>query len=599
MQFKNVTSVKIPDGAVLRLCSNEGVLWARKLARYVSLGDSIAAGHTINAEWGTDYGEKSQYGENGNLSTAIVPGSYTDLIRIELADQNGGMDYVSALSFAHSGDTVADLMEKLTHDVVKKAISEADLVTISIGANDVLQPAMSGLGDYIDSGSFDKISANVENNLAALSGETGASYKVLFDTLTTLNPKATFVFTTVYNPYKYLYVERSTSSQDYKDGFLGPIMWAVPDIYILGYNCANAIRAAFLSTSAVTTLFSRVNAVGTFTESCVTGLNDILRSRIISYDNPNVIFADTKAVFDAVPDRPVSAPKHYNDLVSVEPTRGYNVQKLDWGQFWANIDWGDVLDTVGNINTDAMEKIAADAMEIVVNSVILPDVDPHPEWYGHHALKCSFADALRWTTIPRRTITYHANGGTGTMEAQTVVALDGNTAYANIRTNTFGIPSQGYYFTGWKDASGNAYTSGQLVGLNGNLDLYAQWSDIYAITVRHSEDSSLHGPGDTGPMEYYALWIDGTEQPDLGKFSNGARTYQLHYGSQVGVIAKVESGEDNSYVSLNGTIVNGKSADARYTFTVTSHMDIHFEWNYRIGDWAIPQSYWNCYVNTY
>ena len=33
---------------------------------YVSLGDSIAAGHSINSKWESDYGTGSQFGENGN-----------------------------------------------------------------------------------------------------------------------------------------------------------------------------------------------------------------------------------------------------------------------------------------------------------------------------------------------------------------------------------------------------------------------------------------------------------------------------------------------------------------------------------------------------
>ena len=65
----------------------EGTEYIFKLSdkiSYVSLGDSIAAGHTINSEWASDYGEGSQYGKNGNTSTVIVPNSYTDLIQKEL-----------------------------------------------------------------------------------------------------------------------------------------------------------------------------------------------------------------------------------------------------------------------------------------------------------------------------------------------------------------------------------------------------------------------------------------------------------------------------------------------------------------------------------
>jgi hypothetical protein len=99
-------------------------------------------------------------------------------------------------------------------------------------------------------------------------------------------------------------------------------------------------------------------------------------------------------------------------------------------------------------------------------------------------------------------------------------------------------------------------------------------------------------------MECYALWIDGVEQSDLGAFSNGSRVYNLPYGSKIGVIAQTESGSDRSYITLNDVKIAGNSRDARYTFTVTSHMDVHFQWNYWL-DGISPQSYWNCYVTTY
>ena len=57
------------------------VKWNRTKFRYVSLGDSIAAGHSINSNWETDYGVGSQYQENGRTETVIVPNCYTDLIK--------------------------------------------------------------------------------------------------------------------------------------------------------------------------------------------------------------------------------------------------------------------------------------------------------------------------------------------------------------------------------------------------------------------------------------------------------------------------------------------------------------------------------------
>lgn len=386
MRFGRVDDVRIPKGSANRIRYGGKVLWSLPLARYISLGDSIAVGHAINADWEKDYGWDAQYGVDGRKETVIVPKSYTDLIRRALAAKYNGK--ITAISFARSGDTVADLMEKLTHEAVIKAIKRATLVTICIGANDVLTPAINGIGAYLNSGAIDDLARNVEANLATLNNDSApTSYKALFDKLIAINPKAQYVFTTIYNPYKYLWIEESTEANDYKDGFFGPLMWAIPDFpdWIGGDTLANAIRGAFYNTAKVQDTIHRVNAIGSLAEGFVTRLNDILRTKIDAYGNSNIVLADTKALFDTVPDRPIPADKHYNDLVNVEITRGYVVQDLDWGQFWAGVDWWNAANNV--------DQIADIVVEAVKNEVILPDVDPHPEEYGHEMLKASFESA--------------------------------------------------------------------------------------------------------------------------------------------------------------------------------------------------------------
>lgn len=387
MRFGRVDEVRIPRGSATkgsaeRIRYGDKVLWSLPLARYISLGDSIAVGHAINGDWEKDYGWDAQYGVDGRTETVIVTNSYTDLIRRDLAAKYNGK--ITAISFARSGDTVADLMEKLTHEAVIKAIKRATLVTICIGANDVLTPAINGIGAYLNSGAIDDLARDIDTNLATLNNDSApTSFKALFDKLISINPKAQYVFTTVYNPYKYLWIEESTEANDYKDGFFGPLMWAIPDW--LGDTIANTIRRTFYNTAKVQDTIHRVNAIGGLAEGFVTRLNDILRSKINAYGNSNIMLADTKALFDTVPDRPIPADKHYNDLVNVEITRGYVVQDLDWGQFWAGVDWWNAVNNV--------DQIADIVVEAVKDKVILPDVDPHPEEYGHEVLKNSFESA--------------------------------------------------------------------------------------------------------------------------------------------------------------------------------------------------------------
>ena len=192
--------------------------------------------------------------------------------------------------------------------------------------------------------------------------------------------------------------------------------------------------------------------------------------------------------------------------------------------------------------------------------------------------------------------------GPGIGEGNAVAhALDGMAAYTNIAANAFTANTQGYRFTGWLGSNGASYSNGQFIGLSGDLTLTAQWTNLYTVVVRHSYDSSVPtvgGPDETGPQEQYALWIEGSEQPDLGKFSNPARVYQLAYGTSVGVVVGTASGADRSYITVNGVRTEDNKA---WGFTVTSDMDIHFEWNYWIdtGNPLNPvQSYWNCYITT-
>lgn len=603
MNFPILKSLAIPDGVVVKIESNGKTLWILRQGNYVSLGDSIAAGHTIDDRWEIDYGEDSQYDKNGNTSTTIVPNSYTDLIRSELVNTYG--EYTQTTSFARSGDTVADLMDKLTHTVVKNVISEADIVTICIGANDVLQPALSHLEEYISTGDLSTLETIVEGNLANLNTDSNAtSYISLFNKLNEINPNAKYVFTTIYNPYKYLWIEEGHY------GFFGPLLQSIPSMEILGLDVDSFIKDSLLGTPIVKQLFSRINGLNAWAEKYVSKLNQVLKNKISNYQstNSNFIVADTKALFDTFPDRPIPAERHYNDLVSVEYTRDYNTATMDWGRLWAGNDvetfWWDLVTKYVSLSGMDINGFANDLISQIVEKVVVPDIDPHPETYGHYVLQRSFADILEWTSLDRYTITFNANGGNGSMAQQSVVSIDGLPAYVNIKGNSFTHPTEGYYFTGWNtkaDGSGTSYSDGQLVGVTSDLVLYAQWAiKQFTVTFRITEDSNLVTSSDTGNKENYALWIDGVEQSDLDTFGgNNSRTYTLPYGTSIGIIAQTNSGDARSYITVNGNRTDSNnSKDARYGFTLTSNVDINFEYNYFYSG-INAQKYWNCYITTY
>ena len=80
------------------------------------------------------------------------------------------------------------------------------------------------------------------------------------------------------------------------------------------------------------------------------------------------------------------------------------------------------------------------------------------------------------------TITFNANGGSGTMSALTVKKGASQKLTANSFTRS------GYTFTGWNtkaDGSGTSYTNGQTITPTANLTLYAQWGTTSGTTAGH------------------------------------------------------------------------------------------------------------------
>ena len=92
----------------------------------------------------------------------------------------------------------------------------------------------------------------------------------------------------------------------------------------------------------------------------------------------------------------------------------------------------------------------------------------------------------KWISI----ISFDANGGTGTMEAQEIAETDTSTALA---TNSFS--REGYTFSGWNtaaDGSGTAYADQATgAGANGAITLYAQWTKKIGETTNYTVNAIL------------------------------------------------------------------------------------------------------------
>lgn len=79
-------------------------------------------------------------------------------------------------------------------------------------------------------------------------------------------------------------------------------------------------------------------------------------------------------------------------------------------------------------------------------------------------------------TLVPATITFDANGGSGSVDAINTYVGVANTIPSNSLTHT------GYTFNGWNtasDGSGTAYATGSTITPTGNVTLYAQWKTTY------------------------------------------------------------------------------------------------------------------------
>jgi hypothetical protein len=101
------------------------------------------------------------------------------------------------------------------------------------------------------------------------------------------------------------------------------------------------------------------------------------------------------------------------------------------------------------------------------------------------------------------TVTFNANGGSGTMASETEV--DGTTAALTLNSFTY----TGYTFNSWNTAangSGTSYVNGALYSFTTSITLYAQWSAVFLGT--HSQNWSGYVlPSNTILTQATAEWV--------------------------------------------------------------------------------------------
>ena len=181
---------------------------------------------------------------------------------------------------------------------------------------------------------------------------------------------------------------------------------------------------------------------------------------------------------------------------------------------------------------------------------------------------CAKEMAFNFTITGDVTITFDANGGTGTMASQVV-------SYATLTSlNTMtGLSKTGMTFVGWNtaaDGSGTSYSNGANVKLTTNTTLYAQWGTTCTITLhRNGETQAITVLSSEIP---YALPTAEADYCDAWQFDgwNAGSAVANNSDSYTKVAYATGPVDAHFYAVYRG---NGSQADAYVRITKTDALE--------------------------
>lgn len=439
---------------------------------YVALGDSIASGYKL-PEYGQQY---------------FVTDSYTYNFKLMLEDKLG-VNNVNSTTFAYNGDTTTDLLAKLEDSYIVATLKTADIVTVTIGANDVLNSVLANVSNYIINTGMSI--ADMENLLSAnlnLLKESGNLNKILAR-LYNINPKATYIFTNCYNPYKHFSLPTNNfllnaglSAAGFSKDKINKISEIAEDYIAGGTNSQN---------------------------QTIQGLNQLLQLAINSFNKDNFILSDIKSAFEVYN---LSTTPTYDKLVNSNITKNSTIGINDLTNTQALMERTDPHPTaVGHkIISDALSEYVDDKCllelryngleingklnelflynknEVVDISNITFDEDYiFNGWYTTE----NFEEDTEWTggTITEN-LTLYANLK---KEVQVIFNSNGGTeipAIDCLACCTVAAPEDpirdGYKFMGWYTDENFAVESLWSFDnvVKDNLTLYAKWLKEIAVT---------------------------------------------------------------------------------------------------------------------
>lgn len=300
---------------------------------YVSLGDSIPEGYGLS-----NYANKSDDG--------FVSDSYTDSLKIFFKDKYKN---VTAHNYAQTGLTSTQLKDQLlaldgdslsqTQEEMKSNIESADVITVCIGANDILGPAQNNFINILLEEDISPYLSQFDNGIAIFN----TNFPIIVNTLRELNPTAKLIFSNIYNPYAALSISSSNIEIYYS-------MFKIYDIPSDRVNLIGQIAEAYIDADIV------YNSNKEPIKTVETGLNQIIQNSIIGVENCHVL--DVKSCFDTY-----LAENNSYDIV--------NSTVLNQNQIYFELS-----------NPLNMEQNLIEIQEQIV-----PYIDPHPSIVGHGEIK--------------------------------------------------------------------------------------------------------------------------------------------------------------------------------------------------------------------
>ena len=460
-----------------------------KILEYVSLGDSIAAGYGLDG-----YNQEDELNENTIIST-----SYAGRFKTYLENRYGE---VYARSFGVAGAYTGSLIEMLTSTTnqeyikVKQYVQTADIITICIGANDILGPAGDALlnanflqnqGSMFD---FDLIQTNMQQGLDSFSDSN--HFPALLNILNDLvKPTSKVIFLDVYNPYHSFInteidaaITLSVTPELYP--FLGmvnfnnTIVFSHEDLGKIGY-LAGCYLSGGLNLNAEQVkglnerMYENVYATNNLGERIYPNFYMVEGANGAGYEYLNGI----KATFEDYTDG-----NGYDDLV-FESLLSYTTSNPYVTQTVVGVD-----DIAGMLDGSSQKYSQLEDEFLLL-------VDPHPTTIGHQQINTKLVQCYT-SGIDEfdlcYEITFDAGEGSGTMQT---IYTDENDRFT-LPICSFTSPAN-KQFKCWS-VFGVEYNPGQTITVNEDAIVIAIWEDIaqpqnnYTVTFNAGEGSGTMEP---------------------------------------------------------------------------------------------------------